>query len=173
MTFSLYQASVSSCLQVLGGLSAVLEKAAAHAAARTIEPSVLLQSRLYPDMFPLVRQVQIATDAAKIGGARLAGIEAPSWPDTEASFEEVQSRVTRAIAFLGGLDRDQVDGAASRIISFAAGKRAMSMTGPDYVTGWMLPNFYFHVTTAYAILRHNGVEVGKRDFLGDVPVAAA
>ena len=173
MTFSLYQASVSSCLQMLGGLSAVLQKAATSAAERKIEPSVLLQSRLYPDMFPLVRQVQIATDAAKAGGARLAGIETPSWPDTEASFEDVQARIARAVAFLKELDRDQVDGAASRTISFTAGKQAMSMAGTDYVTGWMLPNFYFHVTTAYAILRHGGVEVGKRDFLGNVPVKAA
>lgn len=173
MTISLYQASVSSCLQMLGGLSGVLEKAASFAAERKIEPSVLLQSRLYPDMFPLVRQVQIATDAAKAGGARLAGIETPSWPDTEASFEEVQARIARAVAFLQALDRDQVEGAGSRTISFAVGKQAMSMTGADYVTGWMLPNFFFHVTTAFAILRHNGVEVGKRDFLGNVPVAAA
>ncbi len=169
MTVSLHQVSVSSCLQMLGGLSAVLHKAAASATAREIEPSVLLQSRLYPDMFPLVRQVQIATDAAKAGGARLAGIETPSWPDTETSFEDVQARIARAVTFLEGLNRDQVDAAASRTISFTAGKLALSMSGADYVTGWMLPNFYFHVTTAYAILRHNGVEVGKRDFLGNVP----
>ena len=172
MTFSLYQASVTPCLQMLGGLAAVLEKAAAHAADRKIDPAVLLQSRLYPDMFPLVRQVQIATDAAKAGGARLAGVEIPSYPDTEADFEAVGARIARTVAFLEELDRGRIDAAASRTIAFTAGKRAMSMAAPDYVTGWMLPNFYFHVTTAYAILRHNGVEVGKRDFLGAVPVAA-
>ena len=173
MAFSLYQASVPPCLQMLSALSAVLEKAAAYATERKIEPSVLLQSRLYPDMFPLVRQVQIATDAAKAGGARLAGAETPSYPDTEASFEEVQARIARTISFLEGLDRGQIDAAVSRTITFTVGKRAMSMAGPDYVTGWMLPNFYFHVTTAYAILRHNGLDVGKRDFLGNVPIAAA
>lgn len=172
MTVPLYQASISPCLQMLGGLAAVLEKAAAYATERKIDPAVLLQARLYPDMFPLVRQVQIATDAAKAGGARLAGVDTPSYPDTEASFEEVQARVARTVAFLEGLDRGRIDAAASRTIAFSVAKQAMSMAAPDYVTGWMLPNFYFHVTTAFAILRHNGLDVGKRDFLGAVPVAA-
>jgi hypothetical protein len=171
VTFSLFQGSVPPCLQMLGGLSGVLGKAAADAAERRIEPSVLLQSRLYPDMFPLARQVQIAADAAKSGGARLAGVDAPSFPDTEASFDELQTRIARTVAFLDSLNREVIDAAAERMIEFNAGKRAMSMTGADYVTGWMLPNFFFHVTTAYAILRHNGVGVGKRDFLGAVPTA--
>lgn len=172
MAFLLYQASVPPCLQMLGALSAVLAKAAAYAAERKIDPAVLLQSRLYPDMLPLVRQVQIATGSVKAGGARLAGVETPSYPDTESSFDELQARIARTIAFIEGLDRGQIDAAASRTISFTAGKRAMSMAAPDYVTGWMLPNFYFHVTTAYAILRHNGLDVGKRDFLGNIPTAA-
>ena len=171
MSFSLYQGSVSTCLQMLGGLSGVLGKAAADAAERAIEPSVLLQSRLYPDMFPLVRQVQIATDAAKAGAARLAGADVPSFPDTEASFGEVDARIARTVTFREGLAREAIDAASDRVIEFTAGKRAMRMTGADYVTGWMLPNFFFHVTTAYAILRHNGVSVGKRDFLGAVPLA--
>ena len=172
MAFSLYQASVPTCLQMFAGLSAVLEKAAAYAAERKIEPSVLLQSRLYPDMFPLVRQVQIATDGAKTGCARLAGVDVPSYPDTEASFDELQARIARTVAFIEGLDRGAIDEAASRTISFTVAKRAMSMTGPAYVSGWMLPNFFFHVTTAFAILRHNGLAVGKLDFLGPVPLAA-
>ena len=169
MAWSLYQGSVTPCLQMLGGLSAVLAKAVADAAERRIEPSVLLQSRLYPDMFPLVRQVQIATDAAKAGAARLAGVDTPSFPDTEANFDQLQERIARTVAFLEGSERDAIDAAVSRTISFTAGKHALTMTGPDYVTGWMLPNFFFHVTTAYAILRHNGLNVGKRDFLGAVP----
>ena len=172
MAFSLYQASVPTCLQMFAALSAVLEKAAAYATERKIEPSVLLQSRLYPDMLPLVRQVQIAADAAKAGCARLAGVEVPSYPDTEASFDELQARIARTVAFLEGLDHSAIDGAADRTISFTAGKRSLSMTGPSYVTGWMLPNFFFHVTTAFAILRHNGLAVGKLDFLGPVPLAA-
>ena len=172
MAFPVYQAAVPPCLQMFGGLAAVLAKAAAHATEHRIDPSALLQARLYPDMFPLVRQVQIATDAAKAGGARLAGIEAPSYPDTEASFEELQARIARTVAFLQSLDRGDVDAAGARTISFAVAGHQRSMAGPDYVTGWMLPNFYFHVTTAYAILRHNGVVVGKRDYLGAVPLVA-
>ncbi len=171
MAFGLYQAAVPPCLQMFSGLSGVLAKAASHAAERKIDPAVLLQSRLYPDMLPLVRQVQIATDSAKAGGARLAGVTAPSYPDTEASFDDVQARIAKTVAFLQGLDPAAIDAAATRTIAFTVAKHEMSMTGPDYVTGWMLPNFYFHVTTAFAILRHNGLEIGKRDFLGPVPGA--
>ena len=169
MTYSLSQASVAPCRRMLASLAAVLAKAASEAGERGIEPSVLLQSRLYPDMFPLVRQVQIAADAAKAGGARLAGVDAPSFPDTEASFEEVQARIARTIEFLGSLDTAKIDAASARDIVFKAGKHTRTMSGADYVTAWMLPNFFFHVTTAYAILRHNGVRVGKMDYLGEVP----
>ncbi len=172
MAFGLYQAAVLPCLQMFSSLSGVPTKAASHAADRKIDPAVLLQSRLYPDMFPLVRQVQIATDSAKGGGARLAGVTVPSYPDTEASFDDVQARIAKTVAFLEGLDRAAIDAAATRTIAFVVAKHEMSMTGPDYVTGWMLPNLYFHVTTAFAILRHNGLGIGKRDFLGPVPVAA-
>jgi hypothetical protein len=172
MSFSIYAASVRPCRQMLVALGAVLEKGALHAAARKIDPAVLLQSRLYPDMLPLVRQVQIATDGAKAGGARLAGVATPSYPDTESSFDEVRARIDQTIAFLDGLDAAQIDEAGSRIISFTVAKRPRRMTVTDYVTAWMLPNFYFHVTMAFAILRHNGVEVGKVDFLGDVPELA-
>ena len=171
MAMSLYQASVAPCLQMLDALSAVLSKAASYAAERGIEPSVLLQSRLYPDMLPLVRQVQIATDAAKAGGARLAGVDAPSFPDAEASFDELQARLARCISFLRSLDRSAIDAAAERRIGFSVAKNDMVMMAPEYITGWMLPNFFFHVTTAFDILRHNGLVVGKRDFLGAVPLA--
>jgi uncharacterized protein len=172
MAMSLYQASISPCLQMLDALSAVLGKAASYAAERGIEPSVLLQSRLYPDMLPLIRQVQIATDSAKAGGARLAGVDTPSFPDTEASFDELQARLARCVSFLRSLDRNAIDAAAERRIEFSVAKKAMVMVAPEYVGGWMLPNFFFHVTTAYDILRHNGLAVGKRDFLGAIPLAS-
>lgn len=171
MAMSLYQASLAPCLQMLDALSAVLGKAASHAAERGIEPSVLLQSRLYPDMLPLVRQVQIATDGAKAGGARLAGVDNPSFPDTETSFDELQARLAKCIGFLRSLDRGAIDAAGERRIEFTVSKRDMAMMAPEYVSGWMLPNFFFHVTTAYDILRHNGLAVGKRDFLGAIPLA--
>ena len=170
MAMSLYQASVAPCLQMLDALSAVLGKAAAYAAERKIEPSVLLQARLYPDMLPLVRQVQIATDGAKAGGARLAGVDNPAFADTETTFDELQARLARCVGFLRSLDRSAIDAAGDRRIEFSVAKQAMVMVAPEYISGWMLPNFFFHVTTAYDILRHNGLVVGKRDFLGAVPL---
>ena len=170
MAMSLYQASLAPCLQMLDALSAVLAKAASYAAERGIEPTVLLQSRLYPDMLPLVRQVQIATDGAKAGGARLAGVDNPSFPDTEATFDELQARLDRCVGFLRSLDRSAIEAAADRRIEFTVAKHAMAMMAPEYIAGWMLPNFFFHVTTAFDILRHNGLVVGKRDFLGAVPL---
>ena len=172
MAMSLYQASIAPCLQMLDSLSAVLTKATSYAAERKIEPAVLLQSRLYPDMLPLVRQVQIATDGAKAGGARLAGVDNPSFPDTETTFDELQARVTRCVSFLRSLDRSAIDAATERRIEFTVAKQTMAMIAPEYITGWMLPNFFFHVTTAYDILRHNGLAIGKRDFLGAVPLAS-
>ena len=170
MTISMHQALVPPALQMLSALAAVLEKAEASAAARKIEPGVLLQSRLYPDMFPLVRQVQVATDAVKGGAARLAGVPVPSWPDIEASFEDLQARLKKAMDYLKSFKPAQIDGSEERAISFTAGSRQMNFKGQGYLLGWVFPNFYFHVTTAYAILRHNGVDLGKRDFLGAVPV---
>ncbi len=171
MTISMHQALVPPFVQMLDSLSAVLAKGTAFAAGRQIEPSVLLQSRLAPDMFPLVRQVQAATDQAKGGAARLAGIEVPSWPDTEASFEELQARVRRAVDYLRGFSAAQIDGSEERAVTIKAGSRELHFKGREYLFGFAYPNFYFHVTAAYAILRHNGVEVGKRDFLGNVPLA--
>ena len=169
MSVSLYDISIPTCLRMLGSLSTILDKGAAHAEARKIDPAALLQARLFPDMFPLARQVQIASDAAKGGGSRLAGIDAPSWPDNEASFADLQARIAKTEDFLKSLDRAKIDAAAEREITFKAGKTTRTMTGLDYVTAWMFPNFFFHVTTTHAILRHNGVEVGKADFLGKLP----
>ncbi len=162
---NIYDASVPVFIHFLTSLSVILRKAEAHCAARKIDPVVLLQARLYPDMFALTRQVQIASDAAKGAGARLAGIPVPSFADEEKSFEELQGRIARTIEFLAGLNREQFAGAETRAISIKAGGRELNFTGAAFLETWAQPNFYFHVTTAYAILRHNGVELGKPDFL--------
>lgn len=167
MSFSIYQASVPVFRQVLGSLASVLTKSAAHAEARKIKPGVLLQTRLYPDMLPLVQQVQIATDHAKGASARLAGVEVPRFADTEASFEELQERLTRTLDFIGGLDAAQFDGAEDREITLKLGpEQQLKMIGRAYLMHFALPNLFFHATTAYAILRQSGVELGKRDFIG-------
>ena len=162
---NMYDASVPVFTHFLRSLSVILKKAEAHCAAKKIDPAVILNARLFPDMFALTRQVQIASDAAKGAGARLAGIAVPSWPDEEKSLDELQARISRTIEFLGGLKPEQFDGAESREISLKAGGRELNFTGFAYLETWAKPNFYFHVTTAYAILRHNGVDVGKLDYL--------
>ena len=161
----MFDTSVPVFIHFLNSLSAILKKTEAHCEAKKIDPAVMLQMRLYPDMFALTRQVQIATDSAKGAGARLAGIAVPSFPDEEKSFAELQARIARTIDFLRGLTKEQFEGAASRAITLKAGGRDMSFTGSDYLDRWAKPNFFFHLTTAYAILRHNGVELGKPDFL--------
>lgn len=167
MSFSIYQASVPVFRQVLGSLSAVLVKAAAHAEARRIQPAVLLQTRLYPDMLPLVQQLQIATDHAKGASARLAAVEVPRFADTETSFDELQARLTRTLDFIGGLDAAKFDGAEDREITLKIGpEQQLKMIGRAYLLHFALPNLFFHATTAYAILRTSGVELGKRDFIG-------
>lgn len=168
MTLSMYQASVPVFIQGLTGLGGVINKAAAHAAERKIDPAALLQARLYPDMFPFARQVQIATDFAKGGAARLAGVEFPAYEDSETSFEELKARVDKTIAFLRTLDAAQIDGSEERDISLVRRGETSIVKGQAYLLEQAMPNFYFHITTAYAIQRHNGVEVGKRLFLGAV-----
>ena len=168
MTLSMYQASVPVFIQGLTGLGGVIDKAAAHAAERKIDPAALLQARLYPDMFPFARQVQIATDFAKGGAARLAGVEFPAYEDSETSFEELKARVDKTIAFLRTLDAAQIDGSEERDISLVRRGETSIVKGQAYLLEQAMPNFYFHITTAYAIQRHNGVEVGKRVFLGAV-----
>lgn len=166
MSLSMHQASAPVFIQGLKGLAGVLDKAAAHAAARNIEPAALLQARLYPDMFPLTRQVQIATDFAKGSVARLAGQEPPAYEDAEASFEELRARIEKTIAFLGSVPAADLDGSEDRDITLVRRGQTSVVKGRPYLLEQALPNFWFHVTTAYAILRHNGVEIGKRDFLG-------
>ena len=162
---AMYDASVPVFVHFLKSLSAILKKAEAHAAARKIAPEVLVNYRLAPDMYPLSRQVQIASDAAKGAGARLSGTAVPSYADDEKSFEELQARIAKTIAFLEGLPKEQFEGAETRAVSLKAGGREMNFAGAAYLETWAKPNFYFHLTTAYAILRHAGVELGKPDFL--------
>ena len=165
MTLSMYQASVPVFIQGLTGLGGVIDKAAAHAAERKIDPAALLQARLYPDMFPFARQVQIATDFAKGGAARLAGVEFPAYEDSETSFEELKARVDKTIAFLRTLDAAQIDGSEERDISLVRRGETSIVKGQAYLLEQAMPNFYFHITTAYAILRMLGAPVGKADYM--------
>jgi hypothetical protein len=167
MTISMYQALVPPIIRALNNLMAILEKGAAHAEARKIEPSILITSRLYPDMLPLVRQVQIASDIARRGAARLAELEAPQMEDTETTFPELIARLQKTVAYLETLTPEQIDGTEEKSISLPIGKETMNFEGLPYVLYFILPNVYFHVTTTYNILRHSGVEIGKRDFLGN------
>ena len=160
--------SIPVMIHHLKNLAAILKKGADHAKARGIDPDVLINARLYPDMFPLVRQVQIATDSAKGAAARLAGVEVPSFPDTEKSFPELQARVARTVAFLKSVKPAQFADAAGRDIQLQMRMGRIGFDGESYLLGWALPNFYFHLTTAYDILRHNGVPLGKRDFLASL-----
>lgn len=161
----MFDTSVPYFVHFLKSLSAILKKAEAHCEAKKIEPAVMLSMRLFPDMFAVTRQVQIATDSAKGAGARLAGIQVPSFPDEEKTFAELQARIAKTIDFLSTLTKEQFEGAESRAISLKAGGRDMNFTGADYLERWAKPNFFFHITTAYAILRHCGVEIGKPDYL--------
>ena len=162
----MYAQSIPFLDHNLKALSGVLTKAAAHCEAKKIDPAVLTGYRLYPDMFPFIRQVQIVCDFAKGCGARLAGIEVPSYADTEVTFADLQARIDKTRAFLATLKPAQFDGAATREIVLKLRGETMELSGNDYLFGFVLPNFYFHMTTAYNILRHNGVELGKTDFIG-------
>ena len=167
MTSPIYTASIPVFKQMLGGLSGVLAKAEAHASAKKIDPNALLQARLFPDMFPLLRQVQVATDFAKSVSARLAGVEVPKFDDAEQSFADLQARIATVLAFMDGLAVTDFDQAATReIVSQAGTPKEKRFTGESYIFNYGLPQFFFHVTTAYDILRHNGVEVGKKDYIG-------
>jgi hypothetical protein len=166
----MYQASIPAFRQTLTALSAILDKAAAHAAARKIDPQALLGARLYPDMFPFVRQVQLTSDFAKGASARLAGVEPPKYEDSETSFDQLKARIAKTLDFIGGFKPAQIDGSEEREIKIPAGDRTLTFKGQGYLTGFALPNFYFHAATAYDILRHSGLEVGKRDFIGAAPI---
>jgi len=166
MAISMYHASAPRFARMLKNLSAILGKAQAHCEARKIDPLVLTGSRLYPDMFPLSRQVQIACDAAKGAVARLAGVEVPKHEDTEKTFEELQARIAKTLEFIAGVKAAQVDGSEDREIVIKLRGADTPFKGMAYLLGFGWPNFFFHVTTAYNILRHNGVELGKQDFIG-------
>ena len=167
MSLSMHTASVPVFQQMLNALSGVLTKAEAHATERKIDHAALLQARMYPDMFPLVRQVQIACDFAKSVSARLAGAEVPSYEDGEATFADLQQRIATTLAFIGGLDAAQFEGSDQRELVLRPGTpKERSIGGQAYLLAYGLPQFFFHVTTAYDLLRHNGVEVGKKDFMG-------
>jgi hypothetical protein len=162
----MYQASVPPIIRALNNLADILDKAAAQAEAKKIEPAVYVQSRLFPDMFPLAKQVQIATDISKGGAARLAQVEPPAFEDNEATFAELIARLRKTVAFLETLKPEQIDGSEDRTVTWKTRTSEKSMQGLPYLFNHVLPNVFFHVTTAYNILRHNGVEIGKQDFLG-------
>jgi hypothetical protein len=162
----MHSASVPVFLTMLGNLSKWLDKAVAHASARKFDPETLLTARLAPDMLPLLRQVQIACDSAKFGVSRLAGGEAPAFDDSETSLAQLQQRIAATIAYIKSVPREQVDGSESKLISVPQRSRdPLQFTGEQFLLHYALPNLFFHVTTAYALLRHNGVELGKRDYL--------
>jgi hypothetical protein len=164
---SFYEAAVPAYLQILGSLTGILTKAEAHCAAKKIDPAVLLSARLYPDMLPLSRQIQLTCDFATKGCARLTHSDVPSIPDTEKSFDELKARLASTIDYVKAFKPAQFDGAETRDVTFPAGPdKSITMKGQQFLGSFSLPNFYFHAATAHGILRHNGVEVGKRDFLG-------
>ncbi len=162
----MYDASVATLTHFLKGLSAILKKAEAHCEARKIDPNAILLARLFPDMFNFTRQVQLVTDFAKGMGARLGGNAVPSYADEEITFAELQARITKTLDFLSTLSRDQFKDAANRTVTIKVRGNDMSFAGAEYLSGYALPNFYFHLATAYNILRHNGIELGKMDFMG-------
>jgi uncharacterized protein len=168
MPLSMHQISLPVFQRRLSALSAILDKADAFAAARKVEPEVLLNARLAPDMFPLKRQVQLASDFAKGAAARLSGQEIPKWEDTEASFADLKARIAKTNDYLGTFKPAQFDGSEERDIALTIAKQPVTMKGQAFLLNYAFPHFFFHVTTAYDILRHNGVEVGKRDYMGAI-----
>ena len=170
MPYSMSQTALPTFEIGLNALSGVLDKAVSFAAAKKVDAAVLLGYRLAPDMFALARQVQVACDQAKNGAARLAGTEAPKFEDTETTLVQLKERIAKTVAYLKTLDAKAIDASADREITFPLGPAKGQMMGGDYLNHFVLPNFYFHLTAAYAIVRHCGVEVGKRDFLGAIPI---
>lgn len=166
MSISMYQISVPVFTRMLTNLIAIIEKAAAHCEEKKIDPSVLINYRLYPDMFAFAKQIQIATDAAKNGTAYLAGAEPPKFENTELTFPELIERVRKTIAFVNTFKPEQIDGTEEKDVVIKRGETTVIYKGQAYLLNRVLPNFFFHITTAYDILRHNGVELGKKDYLG-------
>jgi hypothetical protein len=168
MAVSIYDVSIPALVRGLTSLSALLGKAADYAVAKKIDPSALLQARLYPDMHAFTRQVQISCDTAKGCAGRLAGVDVPKHEDTESTIPELQARIAKTLDFLRSITPAQLDGAEAREIVLKFPTNTLNFNGLSYVTNFVLPNFYFHLSMAYALLRHNGVEIGKRDFLGQI-----
>lgn len=162
----MYQASVPQLKKMLLNLSAILTKAEEHAVAKGIDDKVLVEARLFPDMFPLAKQIQIACDQVKFGLARLASVEVPKFDDTESTLAQLKERISKTIAFMDSIKPEQVDGTEAKEIKFSIREWSFEFVGEQYVLTWIIPNFYFHITTAYSILRHNGIELGKTDYLG-------
>lgn len=166
MSLNMYEASIPVFVRMLGNLSSILDKAVIYAETKNIDPAILVNARLAPDMYPLSRQVQIATDMVKGCAARLAGIDVPSYEDNEATFADLQARIAKIVAFLQSVSAEQINGSEDRTVTLKLRGREIQFLGQPYLLDFVLPNLYFHVTTTYAILRHNGVEIGKMDYLG-------
>jgi uncharacterized protein len=166
MSLNMYQASIPVFIRMLGNLSTILDKTLAHAEAKKIDPSIFINARLTPDMYPLSRQVQIATDMVKGCAARLAGIDVPSYEDNETTFADLQARIAKTVAFLQSVSAEQINGSEERKVTLKLRGKEVNFIGQPYLLDFVLPNLYFHITTTYAILRHNGVEIGKMDYLG-------
>lgn len=166
MAISMYQASVPQLKKMLVNLTTILTKAEEHVAAKGIDGKVLVEARLFPDMLPLAKQVQIACDQVKFGLARLASVDAPKFDDTESTLAQLKERIAKTIAFMNSIQPEQIDGTEAKEIKFSIKEWSFEFVGEQYVLTWIIPNFYFHVTTTYNILRHNGVELGKADYLG-------
>lgn len=168
MALSIYDMSIPALVRGLNNLSGLLDKASAFAEAKKFDVSVLAQARLYPDMHPLIKQVQIACDTAKGAAARLAGVEPPSHPDTETSIADLKARIAKTLDFVNSIKAEQMLNAESRAIEMKTPRTTLQFTGLSYLSGFVLPNLYFHISMVYALLRHNGVEIGKMDFLGPI-----
>lgn len=166
MTISMHAVLVPGTTHTLMALSAILDKAVAHCEARKIDPNAFLQARLFPDMFPLTRQVQIACDMAKGAAARLAGVDIPKYEDNEVTFADLKARIAKTVDFVRSFKPEQINGSEDRPIVLQVPNRQLEFTGQQYLTAYVLPNVYFHVSTAYSLLRQGGLEIGKRDFLG-------
>ena len=166
MAISMYQASVPQLKKMLVNLTTILTKAEEHVAAKGIDGKVLVEARLFPDMLPLAKQVQIACDQVKFGLARLASVDAPKFDDSESTLAQLKERMAKTIAFMDSIKPEQIEGTEAKEIKFSIKEWSFEFVGEQYVLTWIIPNFYFHVTTAYNILRHNGVELGKADYLG-------
>ena len=170
MSFGMYQASIPGFTKTLNNLTAILDKAERYVTERKIDPEVLLTWRIAPDMFPLTRQIQLTSDFAKSAPARLAGKEVPKYPDEEQTFSELKARIAKTLKFVESISPKDLDGSETRDINFTLGGQNVHFKGEPYLVHFVLPNFYFHCTAAYAVARHFGADVGKRDFLGSIPL---